>query len=102
MAGGRLQRPAAKATPSGRQLGCGKNSLLTRQPIPRLLGQVREVHDMDPLSHIAAKMPAKQLGEVRFVIDDQDADVRVSARRRSYPQSGFPDGSAFQNMILSK
>ena len=47
-------------------------------------------------------MPAKQLGEVRFVIDDQDADVHSFSPAGSYLQSGFPDGSAFQNMILSK
>lgn len=31
-----------------------QNSMLTRQPIPRLLGRVREAHDISPLPHPAA------------------------------------------------
>jgi len=51
------------------------------------------VHDTGPLSHIAAKMPAKQLGEVRFVIDDQDADLRSFSLAAELPPSpGFPTG----------
>jgi hypothetical protein len=50
------------------------------------LGQV-------PLSHIATKVPAKQFGEVRLVIDGQDAEVRSFNPAVELPPSpGFPMG----------
>src|SRR6516162_1531960 len=52
---------------------------------PRLLGRVREVHDIGPLPHPAAKTPAKKLGEVSSPSTIRMLTLAGSARRSYTP-----------------
>jgi hypothetical protein len=41
----------------------------------RLLARNRKVQHINALAHLAAKMLAKEIGDIRLVIDDQDAHM---------------------------
>ena len=51
-----------------------------------LLGRAREVHHILALANLAAETLAEQLGHVRLVVDNHDADAHISPSIR--PRAG--------------
>src|ERR1051325_9556525 len=47
------------------------------EPVERLLSRDRKMQDIGPLARLAAKTLAEQIGHIRFVIDDQNADTHA-------------------------
>ena len=66
------------------------------------LGHLREVHDMVPLSHIAVKCRRNNSARSGSSSRSECRPSQFQSGGGVIPQSGFPDGSTFQNMILSK
>ena len=56
-------------------LSCGFDA--RTQLVERFLTRVSEMQDIGALARFAAKALAEQLGHIRLVIDNQDADAHV-------------------------